>query len=643
MSEPLRILHLEDNANDAELVRELLLADGLACTIERVEEEKTFVAALAAGGWDIVLSDFNLPMFDGLSALAIAREKAPHLPFVLISGSLGEEAAVESVRRGATDYILKDNLTRLPTSVRRALAEAAERRRRREAETGREESRERYRRLVELSPDALFILHDERVVFVNAAAVLLLRAEHPAQLVGKPLLDRVHAEDVSALRDRIAGMGDGGTMPPVAARFLTVDGSGLEVELVAAKYATDGQFEIQVIARDVSQRNQLERQVRQGQKMEAIGSLASGVAHDFNNLLTPILGYSQVLRLRLAAHPDMLRQVGVIEHAARRASDLTRQLLAFSRQQPLEPQVLDLNAIVTAMEPLLRRLIGAHIEVCIDLGDDLGRVEADPTRIEQIVLNLAVNAQDAMPQGGVLRIGTRNAAAPPRGAASGEGPSGPCVVLSVADTGSGMDADLQSRIYDPFFTTKDPGKGTGLGLSTVLGIVQQAGGVLELASAPGAGTTFEAFLPRCAADASATEVAAEAPAPRTGGEAILVVEDDELVRSFATEALAAAGYAVVGAADAVEALRALEAMPGTTELLLSDVVLPRTSGPDLVRQVLASQPAMRVLFMSGYSAGSKAIADSSTLNAPLLQKPFTVDQLLHAVRDSLDAPRRAAA
>lgn len=644
MARSLRILHLEDNPQDAELVRELLVADGLSCTIERVDEQQAFVSALEQGGWDLILSDYSLPAFDGLVALDLVRRGAPDLPFVLLSGSLGEEAAVESVRRGATDYILKDNLTRLPTSIRRALAEAEERRLRTVAEAAHEESQKRYRRLVELSPDAHFVLAGEQISYASAAAVDLLGATSADALRGLSFLDRVLEDDRESLRTRIAGLRGGGTIAPLAVRFVAPGGQRIETELVATGYQSDGGFEIQVIVRDVGERSQLERQLRQAQKMEAIGRLAGGVAHDFNNLLTPILGYSQVLRLRLAGDPELIRQIGVIEHAATRASGLTRQLLAFSRQQPLKTQILDLNTIVSGMEPMLRRLIGAHIELVVDLAAEMGRIEADPTQIEQIVLNLAINAQDAMPGGGILRITTRDAGARPGGLPDNRQAAEGWVILSVSDNGTGISPEVLVRIFEPFFTTKESGKGTGLGLSTVHGIVQQSGGDLEVTTAPGAGTTFDAWLPRSAATecSNLTTEIGSSPVP-TGTELVLVVEDNDLVREFTTTSLVSAGYRAMGAGDADEAMRLIRNAACRPDLLLTDVVLPRLSGPNLAGRIRASWPDTRVIYMSGYPGGGSNVPHATALDAPLLQKPFTVNELLRLVRRVLDTSCRDAA
>ena len=350
-----------------------------------------------------------------------------------------------------------------------------------------------------------------------------------------------------------------------------------------------------------------EEQLRQSQKMEAIGRLAGGVAHDFNNLLLAINGYAELLAGGLT-DPRQRRFAGEIRTAGERAAGLTSQLLAFSRRQVLEPRVLDLNETVAEMEGMLRRLIGEGVRVHLDLAPQLRRIEADPSQIGQVVLNLAVNARDAMAGSGTLRIVTRN--------------DGADVVLEVADSGIGMDEETQARIFDPFFTTKDIGQGTGLGLSTVYGIVTQSGGSISVRSAPGRGATFVLRFPATDKDAAGGDAGNLRPVPR-GRERILVVDDEATVRDLLAQLLADAGYRVSVAGSAREA----RALDEPFDLLLTDVVMPETSGPELAETV----PARRVLFMSGYDQDALARTD-----VPFLQKPFGRDELLHAVRTLLD-------
>src|SRR6185503_14665403 len=392
---------------------------------------------------------------------------------------------------------------------------------------------------------------------------------------------------------------------------------------------------------DITQRRELEEELRQAQKMEAVGRLAGGVAHDFNNLLTIITGRAHLVLGRLKADDPVRRSIEVIQKTADRAAGLTRQLLAFSRKQVLQRKVLDLNALVAEVSTMLRRLIGEDVNLLVTAGPSAGRVNADPAQLEQALMNLAVNARDAMPSGGTLGLETdlvRLGAAPPdRPDAL---PPGPYAVLRVIDTGTGMDAATQARIFEPFFTTKEPGKGTGLGLSMVHGIVRQHGGAIHVRSVMGGGTTFEIYLPQ-------VETAAEtggadepsAPLPETGKETILLVEDEGDVRALAREVLERQGYTVVEASDGLQAVGVYEKEGARVDLILTDVVMPRMSGREMVDRVRASRPDMRVLYMSGYTGDAivrHGVLDASML---LLGKPFTPGALIAKVREVLDRPR----
>jgi PAS domain S-box-containing protein len=389
---------------------------------------------------------------------------------------------------------------------------------------------------------------------------------------------------------------------------------------------------------DITHRFELEEELRQAQKMEAVGRLAGGVAHDFNNLLTIITGRAHLVIGKLKADDPMRRSIEVIQKTADRAAALTRQLLAFSRKQVLQRKVLDLNAMVADVSTMLRRLIGEDVDLLLTLGPSAGRVNADPAQLEQALMNLAVNARDAMPRGGTLGLETdhvRLGAVPPdRPDAL---PPGPYAVLRVMDTGTGMDAATQARIFEPFFTTKEPGKGTGLGLSMVHGIVRQHGGAIHVRSVVGGGTTFEIYLPQVetAADTGSADEPG-APPPATGQETILLVEDESDVRALAREVLERQGYTVLEASDGAQAVQVYEKEGKRIDLILTDVVMPRMSGREMVDRVRATRPDMRVLYMSGYTGD--AIVRHGVLDASLflLGKPFTPGALIAKVREVLD-------
>ncbi|HTK95967.1 MAG TPA: ATP-binding protein [Terriglobales bacterium] len=402
----------------------------------------------------------------------------------------------------------------------------------------------------------------------------------------------------------------------------------------------NGQDLIEGTVVDITERHHLEEQLRQSQKMEAVGRLAGGVAHDFNNLLTVISGYSQLLEDKLRDEPGMAADTRQIREAAERAAGLTRQLLAFSRRQVLQPQSISLNTTLENIEKMLRRLIGEHIDLVTDCSADLWTVKADPGQVEQVLMNLAVNARDAMPHGGQLRFETRNC-----GITAEEQrqhplmPAAEYVRLSVADSGVGMDANTQAHIFEPFFTTKDPGEGTGLGLSTVYGIVKQSGGYIWVHSEAGKGTRFDIYLPRSTGDSGATAARTATTTATQGNETVLLVEDDEGVRRFTSAVLKQYGYTVLEARNGTEAFGASQKHVGDIQLLISDVILPEMSGVIVAERLRTERPRMRVLFISGYSPDTHPWqAGAAAPREPIVQKPFMPTTLAQAVRKALDMP-----
>jgi two-component system cell cycle sensor histidine kinase/response regulator CckA len=396
------------------------------------------------------------------------------------------------------------------------------------------------------------------------------------------------------------------------------------------------------ISRKATEEGLLQSQVRlqSVQKMEAIGRLAGGIAHDFNNLVQAIAGYTEILLQRLPEQDGLRHPALQIKREGDRAAALTRQLLAFSRQQVLQPRVLDLNAVVTNVEQLLRRLIGEDVELETELAAGIGPVRADAAQLEQVLMNLAVNARDAMPEGGTLTIETRNvalSAADQREVFAIQ--PGPYVMLAVTDTGVGMDAETRSRAFEPFFTTKAPGQGTGLGLSTVYGIVKQSDGYIWVDSEPGQGTRVRLYLPRVDAPVEVVEPrrpAGAAAMPR-GAETVLLVEDEPGVRDLITEWLSGHGYRVMAAPNGAEALALAEAHAGAIDLLIADVIMPQMGGPALAARLVPLRPEMKVIYVSGYA--DEAIGDPDVLaaGAAFLQKPFSLDALVRKVREILDA------
>jgi PAS domain S-box-containing protein len=502
------------------------------------------------------------------------------------------------------------------------------------------------RALLDSSPLAILATElgasEGRVLQWNAAAEQLFGWRAP-EVLGRPdpTVSDEHREESRALRDAaLAGRSATG----LETQRLRKDGTLVDVSLALAviRDAHGAPTGFVLLAADRTEHRRLEAQLRQAQKMEAVGRLAGGVAHDFNNMLTAIKSYSQLVLADLAmadalAAEALAADVREIDRAADRAAQLTKQLLAFSRQQVLEPRVLDLNETVGGVEAMLRRLIGADVEVRTRLAPTLGRVQADPGQLEQVLMNLAVNARDAMPGGGTLTIETANVELDGRYARGHAGVEpGPYVMLAVSDTGVGMDPATQARIFEPFFTTKAAGKGTGLGLSTVYGIVEQSDGHVEVYSTPGLGTTFKVYLPRL--DAALEDVHREErdAVPRDGSETILLVEDDETVRAVARRVLQRAGYTVLEAANGAQALRLCEHADQAIDLVVTDMVMPELGGRELATRLRARRPEMRFLFMSGYTEDAALRANLLEASAAFLGKPYTPTALAGKVREVLE-------
>jgi two-component system, cell cycle sensor histidine kinase and response regulator CckA len=499
-------------------------------------------------------------------------------------------------------------------------------------------SESRYRALAEAAQDSIFIVdRDSRITYANAVSCERFGVE--AQVVIGKRLDEAFppaaAEDVWR---EVSAVLESGTRHSFETSFETPNGPlWLETWLVPMTNDAGERDAVMGVARDVTARKLLERRFLHAQKMEAIGQLAGGIAHDFNNVLTAILGYSEVLLDRILDDPSLAADVTEIKTAGERAARLTRQLLAFGRKQPLAPEVVDLNEILAELQKMLARVIGEDVRLDIATAPNLDHVKVDPGQIEQVIMNLAVNARDAMPRGGTLRIATANVRLDPESAARHiVGAPGRYVALTVRDTGCGIPPDVLSHVFEPFFTTKPVGKGTGLGLATVYGIVRQSGGQITIDSAPQQGTTVTVYL-QSVDDAPAVRPDVATLRSIGGAETILLVEDEEGVRHLMRRTLERAGYAVMTASSVSDALaRALD-RGRPIDLLLSDVVMPDLSGPDLAQRVVRLHPAMKVLYVSGFT--SQLALDSGTLGrrASFLPKPFTPDTLARKVRECLDA------
>jgi hypothetical protein len=505
-----------------------------------------------------------------------------------------------------------------------------------QAEEALRESETRYRVLFDNSPYPMFVCDQETLAYlaVNEAAVRQYgySAEEFATMTAADLRPE---EEMPRLRERLAAS----NLESLLTRHRKKDGTLIDVETNAREVTFGGRRAYMVLAADVTEKRQLEERLRQSQKMEAVGRLAGGVAHDFNNLLTVIIGYSDLLRERLGSNDGLCRAAEEIHKAAERGASLTHQLLAFSRRQVLQPKVLHLNSVVADIEKLLRRLIGEDVELVTALDPSLGLVKADPGQIEQVVLNLAVNARDAMPNGGRLTIESKNADLDETYSTGHYSVQpGRYVMLAVSDSGCGMGSEVMAHLFEPFYTTKELGKGTGLGLATVYGILKQSGGYIWVYSEPGQGTTFKVYLPRIDQPAGSVQPAVPAGGRelQQGTETVLLVEDEAMVRQLVQEVLQRNGYSVMAARDGDEAMKLSSEHAGPIHLLLTDVVMSGMSGRELVQRLSRLRPETSVLFMSGYTDDSIVKQGILEAGAAFLQKPFSAQLLTRTVRQVLD-------
>jgi signal transduction histidine kinase/ActR/RegA family two-component response regulator len=516
----LRILHIEDSPFDAEIIRERLSDAGYSFQIDWVSNQQEFTSYLETGVHDLVLADYQLPGFGASAALSLTQSLCPGIPFICVSGAIGEENAVELLKQGATDYVLKDRLDKLPMSMKRALDEVR---------------------------------------------------EHKARMLAE------------------------------------------------------------------EEKTKLEAQLRQAQKMETVGQLAGGVAHDFNNMLSVILGYTEMALITLDEAQPLFTYLNEIRRAAERSADITRQLLAFARKQTIAPKVLDVNETVEGMLKMLQRLIGENIALNWQPSSVLWQVKVDPSQIDQILANLCINARDAISGVGKITIETGNRTFDEDYCARHAGfVPGDFVRISVSDNGCGMDREMLDHIFEPFFTTKVLGEGTGLGLATVYGIVKQNNGFINVYSEPCHGTTFTIYLPRHTAKSKQAKKHGPTRSVTRGNEAILLVEDEQVILDMVTMMLESFGYTVLAASTPREAISRAENFIGKIQLLMTDVIMPEMNGRELEKILLTHYPSIKRLFMSGYTAS--VIAHHGVLDEGVnfIQKPFSLQGLAAKVREALD-------
>jgi PAS domain S-box-containing protein len=754
-SHELRLLLVEDDAADAELIVASLQRAGYLLTSERVDLARLFEQRIAEQDYDVILCDHNLRTWEGLDALAILKRSGKDIPFIVVTARLGDETAVEYMRRGASEYILKSHLEPLPAAIERALGQKAERRENVRLQEAILRAKQEWERTFDAVSDAIVVLdHDFRVQLANQAMgkLLGLRLE---EIVGRHCYELVHkgsspprecpfrqmletgrqesaeiqetslaktfeisvsplpygcvhvlhditerkqaeealrqsqekyriffeqnlagnyistpegallacnsallrmfgfASEAEARQMNLASLYPG---PEDREKFLRQlkqrsslehyekelrrkDGKPLHVtENAIGTFGERGELvEIHGFLIDETARRKTEQQLRQAQKMEAVGQFAGGIAHDFNNILGVIIGYCEILLGNPEIQEATRRRLQEVLNAAQRAASLTRQLLAFSRKQVLQPKVLSLNLVLENIDKMLRRLIGEEIEVRTLLDPDLDPVKADPSQMEQVIVNLCINARDAMSEGGTITIETKNVEVDEMQAAQRfPMKAGRYVRLEVSDNGLGMDKETLSHMFEPFFTTKGPEKGTGLGLATVYGIVKQSDGYVWGHSELGQGSTFSVYLPTALEKVGPRGEKGKPAEIMRGRETILLVEDVAALRTMTRELLEGYGYTVLEAEDGERAIQIAREYEGNISLLLTDVSLPKMKGPVLAKVLMPQRPGMAVLFMSGYS--DNVVTQNGVLKpgTAFLQKPFTVEDLAQKVREVLD-------
>jgi PAS domain S-box-containing protein len=635
MAKPIRLLIVEDDEDDLELLLREIRRGGFDPEYLRVDTPQAMRDALTRD-WDLVISDFSMPQFSAPAALKLLRDTGQDLPFIIVSGSIGEDHAVATLKSGAADFITKGMLGRLVGALERELREADSRRARRRAEALLKESNARLRTVVAASPLGKVVLDPAGLVRLWNPAAERIFGWSEAEVLGQPV--RFISPDTAAEFALLAeGVHAGKSFTAIEARWLTKSGAPVQVSTSLAPLRNDAGAVDSLLAviEDITERKNLERQLFQAQKMDAIGKLAGGVAHDFNNLLTVINGRCHRILAKLQPEDPLWREADIINQTGERAAKLVRQLLAFSRKQIFQPQILELNVTISEMGKMLKSLIGEGIDLVTLLDPDLKRIKSSAAQIEQIILNLVVNASEAMPHGGRLTIQTANVRIGEEAARSNpDAVPGMHVALTVSDTGLGMDPATLARIFEPFYTTK--AQGSGLGLATVYGIAKHSGGFITVTSELGRGATFRVCFP--ASDEQSVAQPGSGPHRCLLGanETILVVEDEDDVRSLVVQVLESQGCQVMAARNWVETFGLVKKHTGRIHLLLTDVVMPQMSGREIAASLAPLCPGMKVLYMSGYT--DSAIVQHGVLEPGIkfLQKPFSPDTLVKTIREVLD-------
>lgn len=637
----MHILHLEDSTNDADLIARVLRREWPQCDIRHVTSAPEFAAALEASGFDVILSDYSMPGYDGLQALAEARMRSPTTPFLFLSGMIGEERAVEALKRGATDYIIKDRPARLVPAIRQALALVSETSRRRESELALHAQEARLREqasLLDKARDAIFATDlEQRITYWNASAERLYGVK-ANEVLGRKLDESGVGFDPARLSAARAAVQANGEWRGEL-RVHTRTGTTVLVESTWSLVMEDGQPKsILSIDTDVTEKKKLEAQLLRAQRLESVGTLAGGVAHDLNNVFTPVLLALDLLAPKTITS-DEKQIVEKTRASVSHGAALVRQLLAFARGGEGERTRLDVSTAIAAVEPLVRQWLPPSIDLVICPARAPWSIEANATQVNQALVNLALNARDAMPRGGHLEISMENRMVDATLAAANPGTEpGPFLRISVSDTGTGMAPEVVDRVFDPFFTTKAPGKGTGLGLSMVAGIMKNHGGFVQVESELGRGTVFHLFFPAKPGDAATPVAATPAVSEPKSNRGVLLIDDEPAVREALRALLQRAGYAIYPAEGVGTALKEFADRRDRISLVITDMMLPDGSGLDVVAAVRAIAPTLPIIAISGMMASGK-YDELLRLNPPVecLSKPLPPRVLLSAAERALHA------
>jgi PAS domain S-box-containing protein len=625
----LRVLILEDVPTDAELVEQELRSAGIELVSTRVDNQDSFSEALSRFAPEIILSDYSLPAFDGESALSMALEKAPGVPFIFVTGALGEERAIDLMKSGATDFVLKDRLSRLPLCVKRALEEVEEKRLRRRAE----EECARLAGAVEQASESIIMVNPQLVIEYVNPAFELINGHRREEGIGKTYSDLLGAPEDEGMRDAFR---QGQHWKGRLSRKRK-DGRVFELEVVISPVRNNSGkiLNYLIMERDITREVRLQQQLRQAQKMEAIGTLTGGIAHDFNNILATIVINSEMALFDLPGGSRVRTNLDLILKSGLRGKDLVKQMLLFSRKSEKKQEVLTLTPLIKETFKLLRSSIPTTIQMELHLKTESDSVSADPSQVQQVIMNLCTNAAYAM-RGttGSIDISLQGITFGSTDLPEADMQPGDYLVLSVKDTGSGMDEEVRRRIFEPFFTTKPVGEGTGLGLSVVYGIVKSHRGGITVYSEPGKGSVFKVYLPKV--DTGVAE-RAETPKPiPRGNERILLLDDEEIIVNSVRNMLQHLGYRVTALMDNREALKLFSERPSEFDLVITDQTMPFMTGENLGKELMRIRSDIPVILCTGYSDMISSEKATAMGFRGFIMKPFTVREGAELVRRVLD-------